>query len=210
MEIDLVPHEDCRIYCDWREYFTVEKESAVLELGRFASVEDYVAKGMNATARNRYRFSVKNGYYSHLRGLPERNMHVQQMHEINTSMEQRQGREMSESYKQMPAVFTTEETCAEHYSKWIFCYLYEVPVAYITVNFCGRMAAASQIMCHAAHLKNGAMLNAWVCLVSECMQRGITHIIYSRWSDGLDGLRYWKHSVGMCPAVVQEFKGSEI
>lgn len=177
----------------------------MLDLTQFSSVEEYIQKGMNATARNRYRYSVKNNYESRLADLQMRNFYLPDIHQINISKEERQGREMSKSYKDFPQAFTTEESCDQHYSKWILCYdCHGTAVAYITINFCGEMAGASQILGHADYLNDGVMLNAWVEFVRVCMEKKIKYIIYSRWSDGLQGLQYWKHSVGMQPITISE------
>jgi len=200
MTIDLIEHKECREYRSWASLLQNPAGWAVIDLSRFAGFQHYLDAGMNSTAGNRYRYSVKNGYQSRAITWAERNTRLTEIHEINTSLDVRQGREMAAHYKEFPKEITGLKTCENHYSEFITCHDPDAKaVAYITANFCGEMAASSQILGHADHLKNGAMLNVWAEFIRLCFERKIKAVVYSKWSDGVDGLRYWKHSVGMKP-----------
>lgn len=197
---------NCSVYNDWHQYLQSDEPSAVLDLTAFAVPEEYLAKALNATARNRYNYSYRNGYTSRMITWEERTPYLHNIHAINTSSDVRQGRVMSDSYKDFPRAFTTAQNeCAVHYTRFIGCFdKHGICVAYVSAHFCGKLAAASQILGHAEHLKNGVMLNVWMQFISECFNRGIEKVVYSRWKDGTDGLKYWKHSVGMKPEILKE------
>ena len=112
---------------------------------------------------------------------------------------------MKENYSRFPLGFTTNTNeCAEHYTRFIGCFYQGKCVAYISAHFCGKLAAASQILGHAEYLKNGIMLSVWMEFVAQCFAKGVEKIVYSRWKDGTNGLKYWKHSVGMKSEVLKE------
>lgn len=198
MRVDLKPHP-CSIYNFWSKWLQSNNQAAVLELdGR----DPY--KYFNATAANRYRFGLKNGYCASELSWGDRNLLLQEIHEVNTSLLVRQGREMKQNYKDFPLPVTLDLQCSDHYATFIGCFHRGRLVAYITTNFCGDLAAASQILGHGEHLKNGCMLVLWAEFIRICHERRIRVIVYSRWSDGTDGLKYWKRSVGMKPVILKE------
>lgn len=208
--VHLHPHPGCATYNFWSNYLKTKTPSAVLQL----NTKDSPLKTFNPTARNRHNYAIKHGYTARELTWTERNQHLQDIFAINTSKEHRQQRQMKEAYRQYPTPITGTDPCPQHYGTFIGLFapatlstgegLGEVLVAYITTNFCGNLAASSQILGHGQYLKDGIMLLLWAKFVAICQQRGITHIVYSRWADGHDGLRYWKHSVGMKPIVLNE------
>jgi len=206
MLINLIPNHDCKLYNEWSSLIASERKWAVLDLSRFTDIEDYIMKGMNPTARNRFRFSSKHGFISMVAGNALRNECLDAIHEINNSAEIRQGRIMSKSYRDYPVAYTSEPTCTDHYSNWIFCFIENKLLAYITSNHCGELSAASQILGHADHLHSGIMLNVWVKFVEVCLQRGTKFILYGEIDSGTEGLQYWKHSVGLTHIKLEEMK----
>ncbi len=211
LEINLKP-DQCREYKSWAEYLKDSKDSSVLDLTKFSGPEDYLKRGFNSTARNRLRHSLRNDYFSRLIPWKERTEYLQDIHEINVSRPERQSKPMDAHYLEFPKIITGEAICPNHWGSFVGCLgilpgsLYEEMklYAYITTNFVGEMAAASQILGHGDYLKDGIMLNVWFEFVRLCMERGIKYIVYSRWNDGHDGLRYWKQSVGMEPMILRE------
>jgi hypothetical protein len=196
---------NCPVYNDWHQYLQSDEPSAVLDLTPFADMTVYLHRGLNATARNRYNYSYKNGYESRMLTWEERTQYLHNIHAINTSAKARQGKPMSAGYHAFPRAFTTAQNeCAAHLARFIGCFKDGICVAYISAHFCGKLAAASQILGHAEHLKNGIMLSVWMEFVAHCFERGIEKIVYSRWKDGTDGLKYWKHSVGMKEEILKE------
>jgi len=204
MTADIIRHLDCREWRSWSQLLKDPAGWAILDLTRVTGLQHYIGTCMNSTAGNRYRYSLKHGYTSRALTWAERNERLDQLHAVNTSSDIRQGRPMAEHYRNYPAVITGNRTCDKHYSEFIGVFnASDTLVGYITANFFGEMAASSQILGHAEHLKAGIMLNLWTHFVQICLERGIKGIIYSRWSDGHDSLRYWKHSVGLRPMKIQ-------
>jgi len=206
MLIDLITHPDCREYSEWSGLIASSRKWAVLDLTKFSDIEDYISKGMNATARNRFRFSTRAGFTSMKAGNALRNECLDSIHEINNSAEIRQGRVMSKSYRDVPVPYTAESPCINHNSHWVFCFKENKLLAYITANHCGELSASSQILGHANYLHEGIMLNVWVKFVEVCMSRGTKAIIYGEIDSGTEGLQYWKHSVGLSHINLEEKK----
>lgn len=207
MTVNLIPHPDCYNYRSWSEIISRKRELAVIDISRFVSIEQYISRAMNATSGNRFRFSQKQGYTSRILSWEERNQRIDEIHLINTSMQVRQGREMAENYREKPKPITGNHLCNDHHSYFIGTFdKNNSLVAYISVNVCGEMTAASQILCHADHLKPGAMLNTWVKFIELSRNAGKKFAVYGHWADGLDGLRHWKKSVGLSPLKLEEIR----
>lgn len=202
--VDLKP-DQCREYKAWSEYCEQHGDSAVLNL-----TTEHL-HGWNATARNRLRHSQRLGYFSREIDWAERTNYLEDIHQINVSKAFRQRKPMGDYYLEFPKEITGRKTCEHHYGTFIGCFGTRKGteddtrlVAYITTNFCGEIAAASQILGHGDLLKDGIMLNVWATFVDICILRGVKYIVYSRWNDGWNGLKYWKRSVGMRPEALQE------
>lgn len=199
MKVSLGPSDACPIYQFWSEWLKSDSPTSVLPLIGMEPV-----KYFNATAANRYRFGLKSNYLAYPISWEERNNYLDDIYEINTSLSERQGRPMRENYVERPSVSRETLICSDHHAKFIGCFKDGKLIAYISANFCGDLAASSQIIGHGEHLKNGCMLVLWGEFIRLCQEKIIRIIVYSRWSDGTDGLRYWKHSVGMVPRIVKE------
>ena len=190
----------CRDVVFWANWLKVDSPIALYGITPGLSPTAHY----NATARNRTRHAARAGYYCRVIPWSEYNDHLEDIWKINLSAPQRQGRPMSEGYtvKPTPQTAPTHE-CRLHNSRWHGVFAPDGKlVGYINGNRCGDLAAASQILGHADHLHAGCMLLLWAHWVQWCADQGVGHILYSRWSDGTDGLRHWKHSVGMRPTVV--------
>lgn len=205
--VNLIPHPDCYNYRSWADVISRHRDLAAIDISRFASIEQYINRAMNATSGNRLRYSQKQGYTSRILSWEERNQRLDEIHLINTSMQVRQGREMAESYREKPKPITGTDRCSDHYSYFLGTFdRMNILVAYISVSVCGEMTAASQILCHADHLKPGAMLNTWVKFIELSRNAGKKFAVYGHWADGRDGLRHWKQAVGLSPAIMEEIK----
>lgn len=194
IDVDLKP-DDCAIYKYWQEYCRDPKHSAVRDLST-ADIQSIYWR-FNHTKRSSYNTSVKKGYLSREVSWSERTKYLDDIHAVNISKSVRQGREMSDAYVEYPKVYSDDRPCEIHYSFFVGCFLDDKLLAYVGANVCGDLAAASQILGHGEHLQNGIMLNVWYEFMRACLRRGIKVAVYSRWSDGLDGLKSWKTSVGM-------------
>lgn len=191
------------MYKFWSEYIATNKELSVLDISGFRTVEEYVAWCMNPTARNRWRFANKH-YAS---DILSRNNYLEDIYEINTSAETRQGKPMREAYKARQEPIDESIKCEQHHSVFIACRPVNNTakcVAYITAQICGELFAVTQIIGHADYLKDGVMLQVFATAVAYAISIGKKAIVYSKWKDGTDGLRHWKYSVGLQCAPLSE------
>lgn len=202
MTVHLGPDHPCAIYQFWKEWLKADNPAAVLQLDGRHPVKYY-----NATAANRYRYGLNHGYRASEVSWEVRNLFLDQIHEVNISLGERQGRPMKQNYLDFPTLASTAPQCPDHFSTFIGAFdESDKLLGYISANFCGQLAAASQIIGHGDHLKNGVMLVLWAEFIRVCQDRMIDKIVYSRWSDGTPGLRYWKHSVGMVPRILKQME----
>jgi len=206
--VNLIPHSNCREYVAWHNYMLDAKESAVLMVPDkyphdwHKHIEHLI---LTPNKRNELRRSIKYGYSSREITWAERTNYLADIHQINTSKHMRQNKSMGEEYLKFPKEITGGKTCEHHYGTFIGCFDKDGRLrAYITTNFCGEMAAASQILGHGEYLCDHIMVNIWHEFVRICIERGIKYIVYSRWDDGWEGLRLWKKSVGMRAEVLTE------
>ena len=201
MKIDIASHPACNIYNTWKEYLPGQKQLAILDISEIKTLQDYVSNFMNPTARNRYRYSCR--HYTTQQA--EYNKYLDEIHEINISAPVRQNNPMREHYVQKPTPRSEEKIiCEEHYTRFYGCFSNstEKLVAYATIHVSGELCAVTQIIGHADYLRDDIMLNLFATLVEFAINAGIKCMLYSRWTDGTDGLRHWKYSVGFrCDSV---------
>lgn len=202
VDINLTP-DSCDIYKYWHEYTQTLTQSAVFDI---TNVDEFnVIKSFNETKRNTHRQSVKKGYHSRQISWDERTKYLQDIHDINTSKSVRQNKPMSDSYSVYPKAESNRQDCRNHFATFLGCFGSDRKMyAYIATNVCGEMCAASQIIGHGEYLNDGIMVNIWAQFVKVCKQSGIKYIVYSRWKDGVDGLKSWKTAVGMKPMIIYE------
>lgn len=74
-------------------------------------------------------------------------------------------------------------------------------VAYINLRRCGNFALYSRIIGHGDYLRHGAMYRLHFAIVEWALDganphsRGLEHIIYAGYYQGVEGLRQWKRKV---------------
>lgn len=173
-------------------------ECAVLPLP--TSLSDW--RQAHRTARKRADRAYRRGYGN---TVIQRHRRAAEIHAINISAAQRQGRPMSTSYNAWPS----EEPlptypCGRHAVR-----TYGVEdhtgtlVAYAYIYRAGDLVLVSQILGHADHLENEIMYllaeNVLACEVAF----GPGVVVYNRWDSGTDGLRFFKERLGFQPMQVE-------
>lgn len=149
------------------------------------------------TARKRANRAERRGYTF---AVVRREEHPDELFEINTSAERRQGRPMSESYTKryeyspLPAYH-----CERHQVR---TYGVKSPegrlVAYLWLYIAGQLRLCSTIIGHAAHLENEIMYLLFRgMLEAETARDPDGVVVYHRWDNGTDGLRFYKERVGL-------------
>jgi hypothetical protein len=149
------------------------------------------------TARKRAWRAERRGYTF---AVVRREEHSDELFEINTSAERRQGRPMSESYtKRYEYSPLPVYPCERHQVR---TYGVKAPtgelVAYLWLYVAGQLRLCSSIIGHAAHLENEIMYLLFRGMLEAEHERDPDGVVmYHRWDNGTDGLRFYKERVGL-------------
>jgi hypothetical protein len=142
----------------------------------------------------------------------ERDRYLADIYEINTSLDERQGRPMGEKYRQEVEPFgpLPDQPCPRHR----FC-TYGVLkdgqlVAYAWVYQTGEMFLLSTLLGHGKHLGNGVMFLLIAGVIKDLIESaGSRYAVYERHWSGTDGLRFFKEQMGFRPYLVTFLRGDE-
>ena len=197
-EIELI-QDGCDMPVFWEGFINANAGGiAMVDLSVFNSFDEYIQKAFNATARNLYRRALRAGVCAREVTMDERNQRLDELFEINTSAETRQGKPMSEGYLKRPEPMTESKQCPNHYTKWLGVFDGNGKwVGYHVGHYCGNFSATSTILGHAGYLKDNIMLVLWGEFIRQCMGNGIRFASYYLMNSGTDGLKHWKRSVGL-------------
>ncbi len=137
--------------------------------------------------------------------IVRRHGRAEEIHEINTSSPQRQGRPMSPGYGVMPS--QTEDPhypCRRH---GIHAYGVEtrdgVLASYLWLYRAGQLGLVSQILGHADHLDAGIMYLLWDGMLAFESFDPDGFIVYNRHDSGTQGLRFYKERCGLTETAVE-------
>jgi hypothetical protein len=157
--------------------------------------------------RQKVRRAGKDGYV--FAGI-ERNEYLDDIHAVNTSMAERQGRPMAEAYRVRPEAQSPlpEFPCPRHalrrYGVLRDGHLY----AYAWVYVIGEMCLFSTILGHGEHMKSGIMSLLVAEAVRDLMtSAGLRYAMYNLHASGTDGLRFFKEQMGFEPYHVDWLMG---
>lgn len=157
-------------------------------------------RGRHRTARRRALHALAHGYTA---GLIDREDHVDDIFEINTSAESRQGRPMANAYLEAPRYGPNPKVCDRHH-----VYTYGVHsaagplVGYLWLYRSGGLALVSSILGHAYHLPKNVMYLLYLHMLDHQWPLGGT-VMYNLWNSGTDGLRFFKERVGLYESDVE-------
>jgi len=162
------------------------------------SIDEWRAE--HRTARKRADRSMRLGYRF---GTVQPHLHADDIYEINTSLDERQGRPMSDSYRNRQT-YTPDQPypCPQHAVRRYGVFTGRRLVAYLWLYRAGDMGLVSSILGHGEHLRSDVM---WL-LVAGTVEREIDHggfLVYNRHDSGTDGLRYFKERLGFRPSRVE-------
>jgi hypothetical protein len=153
------------------------------------------------TARKRANRCEQDGYrFAAIR----REEHEDDVYEINTSAEHRQGRRMSDTYRLRPVLSPLPDyPCPRHAISAYGVHGPDGPVvAYTWVYRVGQLVMFSTILGHAAHLQRHVMyLLVRGVLAAQLGEPGAA--FYNMHNSGTDGLRFFKERCGFQPARVR-------
>jgi hypothetical protein len=146
--------------------------------------------------RRKVRKAEKSGYTF---APIDRDQYLDDIFAINTSMPERQGREMKEAYRARPEPFgpLPDYGCPRHQIRTYGVLKDEHLVAYTWLYQVGEMCLFSTILGHGDHLANGVMY----LLVAETLKdvmdaAGTRYAMYNMHQSGTEGLRFFKEQMG--------------
>lgn len=192
-------HQSCSdfAYPLWKQLRTGYDRCSVLPVPD--SFEEW--RQEHKTARKRADRAIRLGYGFRIIKREERN---DEIHAINTSLERRQGRPMTDAYHRKPRHEPLPDyPCDRHR---VSTYGVVAPngklVAYLWLYRAGDLALVSSILGHGDHLANDIMYLLFQGAVIRESQYG-GFFVYNRHDSGTDGLRYFKQKLGFQPTDVE-------
>jgi len=171
--------------------------------GHFAGREVALRRGFPAPPANVRRDAARAERLGYVVGRVNLGNHAQDVHDIHTSAPERQGKPMAEHYlvRRSPRPGPVPvDACATHFRHDWGCLFECRLVAYIGYLCLGPVALYSMIIGHAANLGDGVM---WFLHREVTIHEGPRPIMYGAWSDGRDGLRFWKRRAGFRPETIE-------
>lgn len=146
--------------------------------------------------RRKVRKALKEGYSF---ATIDRDQYLDDIFAINTSMPERQGREMTEAYRRRPDPYgpLPTYTCPRHQIRTYGVLHDGHLVAYTWLYQVGDMCLFSTILGHGDHLNAGVMY----LLVAETLRdvmavAGTRYAMYNMHMSGTEGLRFFKEQMG--------------
>ncbi|CAN7456829.1 hypothetical protein [Massilia sp. LjRoot122] len=166
--------------------------AALIDLSEYPTREAYLEhiKGKNQGGYHAKRARSR-GYV--VREI-DRNNHVDDIHEINTSLDVRQGRKMDEKYLAKQESFNQQK----HFIYWGVLNPEGKLVAYATLGIYGNFASFSQMM--GIRNNDGIMhllLSEAVCRLIDAGQ--VRYVMYDTFFGAQPGLRHFKTILGFRP-----------
>lgn len=178
---------------------------ALVDLNKFPNSTTYLdSLSEKNTAQSRYdsaagesRRCLRKGYrFEEI----DRNRFIEDIHEINTSLEERQGREMGEAYREKKEHYPVQEN-----QRYFGVLKGDKLVAYVWVTVCGECATTHRVLGHGDHLKAGVMYllitRVISLLLDECKE--VKYFMYDTFFGASEGLRFFKKRLGFRPYRVQ-------
>jgi hypothetical protein len=142
----------------------------------------------------------------------DRDKYLDDIYEINNSLEERQGRQMDAAYRERWKEFgpLPEQPCPRHrlltYGVLKDGKLY----AYTWVYQTGEMLLPSTLLGHGAYMNDGIMFLLLAGVFRDLIETaGTRYAVYERHWSGLPGLRFFKEQLGFRPHMVTFLRGDE-
>lgn len=164
-----------------------------------ARIEEWDAE--HRTARKRANAATRSGY-TFLE--VDRHLYADDVHDINLSSEQRQGRPMSAGYHARPNYAPLPTYHCERHAVHTYGVLDSSGHlrAYTWTYRCGDLFMLSMILGHAHHLERHVMyLLVRGAIDAQSEQGG--YAFYNLDASGQDGLRFFKHRCGFLPTDIE-------
>lgn len=178
------------------EYGTYQNGCSIIVLPK--TFEEYWAPMVGHHTDHEVRRATKAGYRFE---FVDRDRYRDDIYEINTSLEERQGRPMAERYtKPLEPYGPLQYTCPRHQLRTYGVLKGEHLVAYTWVILIGEMCLFSTILGHGEHLRFGIMRLLVTEALRDIMGIGETrYAMYATHDSGTEGLRFFKERLGFRP-----------
>jgi hypothetical protein len=162
-----------------------------------ASVEDW--REEHRTARKRANRAANLGYrFAEI----ERERYDEDIFQINTSLDVRQGRPMGHGYRERSHFLPLPEyPCTRHAIRTFGVLSGRRLVSYLWLYRSGELALVSSILGHGEYLHHDVMYLLFQGVVESEAEHG-GYLVYNRHDSGTDGLRYFKERLGFQPTEV--------
>jgi hypothetical protein len=170
--------------------------AALLDLGGLGGADQYLEliKGKNAGAWHAKRARGRGYRLRHI----DRNAHIDDIHAINTSLEERQGRPMDAKYREKQAHFDT----LAHFRYYGVFNPEGRLVAYANLGHYGNFASFSQLI--GIRNNDGIMHMMVVDIVSELIgERRVRYLMYDTFFGAQPGMQTFKKILGFRPYRVR-------
>ena len=170
--------------------------AALIDLSAWSDSGEWL-RNNNASSRSSaaYRARKARGRDYVFRDI-DKNDFIDDIHEINTSMEMRQGRKMDEPYLR-------KETCFVPHRNYRYCGVADASgklVAYCDLGIYGNFAVVSRLLGHRDALNNGVMFLLMVEIVSRLLdEKQVQYLMYDTWFGAQPGLKSFKTKLGFAP-----------
>jgi hypothetical protein len=170
--------------------------AALVDLGRYADTPAYLDDigGRNRGAWHARRARSRGYLCTEI----ERNEHIDAIHAINTSLEQRQGRPMDEKYRDKVSRFERQP----HFSYYGVMNAEGRLVAYANIGRYGNFSAFSQLI--GIRNNDGIMHLMMVDIITRLLeQKQVRYVMYDTFFGALPGLQQFKRVLGFQPYRVK-------
>ena len=130
----------------------------------------------------------------------DRNRFIEDIHEINTSLNDRQGREMDEAYREKKEHYPVQEN-----HRYFGVLKGDKLVAYAWVTVCGEVALLGTLLGHGDHLKAGVMYLLVTRIINLFLDedKEVKYVMYDTVFGSRERLRFFKKRLGFRPYRVQ-------
>jgi hypothetical protein len=166
--------------------------AALVDLKRFADPDEYMANMKGRNSAGSYARKARSRGYSVVE--IDRNVFVEDIHEINTSLDQRQGRPMADAYRQKQTHFSPEK----NYKYFGVLNSAGKLTAYSDIGFFGNFVAFDRLL--GLRNNDGAMhlmVTEIICRMIESHTYG--YLMYDTFFGASPGLRTFKTMLGFEP-----------
>ncbi|MFS2215773.1 hypothetical protein ACCD08_14825 [Telluria sp. Tellsp104] len=166
--------------------------AALVDLKRFADPDEYMANMKGRNSAGSYARKARSRGYSVVE--IDRNVFVEDIHEINTSLDQRQGRPMADAYRQKQTHFSPEK----NYKYFGVLNSAGKLTAYSDIGFFGNFVAFDRLL--GLRNNDGAMHLMVTEIICRMIESHVySYLMYDTFFGASPGLRTFKTMLGFEP-----------